>query len=161
MIWAYARDNALPGASRLVRLSSGQRVPIVAVGLTTALGAALFLLSSFASNVYMLMVNFTVGGFFIAFLFPLFGNALTRLRGSWTPGQFDLGRGGTLVGVVALLWAAFEFINISWPRPVNTARWLDWSVWIAMALLGALGTAIYLSLRNRIVAASTIDEEGL
>jgi len=157
VIWAYARDNALPGASRLARLSTGQKVPTVALSITTILGALLFLLSNLASDVYLLMVNFTVGGFFIAFLFPLLGNVVTRLRGNWESGAFDLGRAGTALGLIALLWAAFEFLNISWPRPVNTVRWLDWSVWIGLAVLAGLGTAIYLSLRGKIVAAS-VDE---
>jgi amino acid transporter len=129
VIWAYGRDRALPGARHLARLSSSQKVPTMAIGITTLIGTALFLLSNIASNVYLLMVNFTVGGFFIAFLFPLFGNVVTRLRGAWRPGPFDLGRLGTPIGIVALMWAAFEFLNISWPRPTNTARWLDWSVW--------------------------------
>lgn len=161
VIWAYARDNALPGATQLARLSAGQKVPVVAIGLTTVLGGALFLLSNLASDVYLLMVNFTVGGFFIAFLFPLFGNVVNRLRGTWQSGPFDLGRAGSAVGLIALVWVTFEFLNISWPRPVNAARWLDWSVWIALAVLAALGAAIYRSLRGRIVAATTIDQEGL
>jgi amino acid transporter len=157
VIWAYARDNALPGAARLSRLSSGQKVPTVALALTTVIGAALFLLSNLANDVYLLMVNFTVGGFFIAFLFPLFGNVVTRVRGTWQPGPFDTGRAGTVLGLIALVWAAFEFLNISWPRPVNTVRWLDWSVWIGLGVLAAFGSAIYLGLRGKIVAASVDD----
>jgi amino acid transporter len=158
VIWAFSRDRALPCAHQLARLSIAQRVPTLAIGITTAIGAALFLLSDIATNIYMLMVNFTVGGFFIAFLFPLSGNALTRLRGRWHPGPFDLGRWGVPVGVIASIWAAFEFLNISWPRPVNSARWLDWSVWIAMGFLAVIGTAIYLSVRRRIVPIAEIDE---
>jgi amino acid transporter len=159
VIWAYSRDGALPGATSLARLSAAQKVPTVAICVTTLIGATLFLLSTVASNVYSLMVNFTVGGFFVAFLFPLVGNVIARLRGRWRPGVFDLGRAGTAVGVVALVWAAFEFLNISWPRPVNAHRWLDWSVWIAIAIFAALGAAIYLSLRDRIISAGVIERE--
>jgi amino acid transporter len=159
VIWAYSRDGALPGAHSLARLSAAQKVPIVAICVTTLIGATLFLLSTVASNVYSLMVNFTFGGFFVAFLFPLLGNVIARMRGRWRPGVFDLGRAGTALGVVALMWATFEFLNISWPRPVNAHRWLDWSVWIAIAIFAALGAAIYLSLRDRIISAGVIERE--
>ncbi len=106
VIWAYGRDRALPGAEKLARLSTGQKLPTLAICITTVIGAALFLLSDLANNVYLLMVNFTVGGFFIAFLFPLFGYVWVRLRRTWRPGAFDLGRFGPVVGLVALVWAS-------------------------------------------------------
>ncbi|HSN06900.1 MAG TPA: amino acid permease, partial [Candidatus Angelobacter sp.] len=124
-------------------------------------GALLFLLSNLSPNIYLLMVNFTTGGFFLAFLFPLVGALVVQLRGTWRPGPFTLGRGSLLVTVLAVVWAAFEFLNISWPRAVNADRYLDWSVWIAVAVLGVLGAAIFTSVRSRIVTAALIDEEEL
>jgi amino acid transporter len=107
------------------------------------------------------MVNFTTGGFFIAFLFPLVGFLVLQLRGRWTPGPWTLGKGSLLVSVLAVIWAAFEFLNISWPRPVNADRYLDWSVWIAVVVLGIIGALIYASIRSRVVDASVIDDEEL
>ena len=60
-----------------------------------------------------------------------------------------------------MIWATFEFLNISWPREVNADRYLDWSVWIAVAVLGVIGAAIFASVRSRILAATVIDEEEL
>jgi amino acid transporter len=161
VIWAYARDGALPGARALTRLSKVQKQPVVAIMVTTVVGALLFLLSNLSPDIYLLMVNFTTGGFFLAFLFPLVGALVVQLRGTWRPGPFTLGRGSLLVTVLAVIWAAFEFLNISWPRPVNAERWLDWSVWIAVAVLGVLGALIFASVRSRIVTASIIDQEEL
>ncbi len=161
VIWAYARDGALPGARALTRLSKVQKQPVVALTVTTVVGALLFLLSNLSPNIYLLMVNFTTGGFFLAFLFPLVGALVVQLRGTWRPGPFTLGRGSLLVTALAVAWAAFEFLNISWPREVNADRYLDWSVWIAVAVLGALGVLIFASVRSRIVTASLIDEEEL
>jgi hypothetical protein len=64
------------------------------------------------------------------------------------------------VTVLAVVWAAFEFLNISWPRTVYDS-YLDWSVWIAVAVLGVLGALIFASVRSRIVTASIIDQEEL
>ena len=161
VIWAYARDEALPASHLLARLSKGQKQPVIAITVTTVIGAALFLLSNASPNIYLLMVNFTTGGFFLAFLFPLVGALVVQLRGTWRPGPFTLGRGSLLVTVLAVVWAAFEFLNISWPRPVNADRYLDWSVWIAVAVLGAVGLAIFGAVRSRILAAKVIDAEEL
>ncbi len=161
VIWAYARDNALPGSSWLVKLSSGQKQPVNAILVTTVVGAALFLLSNLSPNIYLLMVNFTTGGFFIAFLFPLVGFLVVQLRGKWTPGPWTLGSASLIVTILAVAWALFEFLNISWPRPVNADRYLDWSVWIAVVGLGIIGAVIYGSVRARVVDASVIDDEEL
>ncbi len=38
------------------------------------------------------MVNFTTGGFYLAFLFALVGALVVQARGQWRPGPFTLGR---------------------------------------------------------------------
>lgn len=161
IIWSYARDGALPLARPLARLSRAQRLPVTSLLVTTVLGAALFLLSNLAVNVYTLMVNFTVGGFFLAFLFPLVGALVVQFRGRWRPGPFTLGSGSLAVTLVATGWAAFEFLNISWPRPVAAQVYLNWSVWIAIAILGVVGVLIFSSVRSRILASAAVEDVEL
>jgi amino acid transporter len=161
VIWSYARDGALPGSHVLSRLSTGARLPTSAILVTTVIGAALFLLSNVATNIYTLMVNFTTGGFYLAFLFPLVGVLVVQLRGRWRPGPFTLGRLALPVSAVATLWALFEFLNISWPRPAYPQRFLDWSVWIVIAVLGVAGVGVFLSVRPRILDARLIEDEEL
>ena len=38
-------------------------------------------------------------------------------------------------------------------------RWLDWSVWIVVGVLGLVGVAIFASVRPRILDARVIDAE--
>lgn len=160
VIWSYARDGALPGSGALGRLSAAQRIPVNAIFVTTVIGMALLLLSRVAENVYTIMVNFTSGGFYLAFLFPLVGFLFALGRGAWRDGPFTLGRLTPVIAVIATVWAVFQFLNIAWPRPVYVdQRYLDWSVWLAVVVLGALGAGIYLSVRGRLVATSVIDAE--
>ncbi|BBY74447.1 amino acid permease [Mycolicibacterium parafortuitum] len=152
VIWAYARDGALPAAATLVQLRGKARIPVVAILVTTVIGAALFLLSIVAGDIYSLMVNFTAGGFYLAFLFPLVGFLVVLLRKAWKPGAFSL-RGATMpVAVVAVVWAVLQFLNIAWPRVAFEQRYLDWSVWIGVAVLGVIGAALYASVKSRISA---------
>lgn len=131
---------------------------MVAIGVTTVIGAALFLLSIVAGDVYSLMVNFTAGGFYLAFLFPLIGFLVVLVRRAWTPANFSLGRATLPVAVVAVLWAVLQFLNIAWPRAAFEQRYLDWSVWIGIAVLLVLGTAILATVRSRIVEAAVIED---
>ncbi|MGV9797510.1 APC family permease [Mycobacterium sp. NPDC003449] len=158
VIWAYARDGALPAADVLARLRGTARIPVVAILITTVVGGGLFLLSIVAGDVYSLMVNFTAGGFYLAFLFPLIGFLVVLLRRAWTPARFSLGRATRPVAAVAMVWAVLQFLNIAWPRPAFEQRYLDWSVWIGVAVLGVIGLAILRSVRHRIVGTAVIDD---
>lgn len=160
VIWSYARDHALPGSGVLSRLSHEQKQPVAALLVTAVVGAALFALSLVATNVYSVMVFFTSGGFYASFLFPLVGALYARyVAHTWSPGPWTLGRAGRAVGVVAAVWAGAQFLNIAWPRPVNTSRWLDWAFWIMVSVLGAVGVAIYASVRRRMTLAPVeVDE---
>ena len=160
IIWAFARDKALPASKALSILSRKQKQPIVSLFIATAIGAIMMILSQTTPNFYTLMINFTTGGFFLAFLFPLAGAVLSKVRGDWLPGPFNFGRASKALSFIALLWALFMFLNISWPRHVySNARYLDFSVWIASIGLLIVGLVISTSLRNRmtLVAIEDID----
>jgi amino acid transporter len=159
LIWAFARDRALPGSRVLSGLSTSQRLPRAALLVTTVLGAVLFLLSNVATNVYTIMVNFSSGGFFLAFLFPLVGFLIVQLRRRWQPGPFSLGRGSQVLTAIATVWVLLEFLNISWPRRVYPQRYLDWSEWIMIGVLGVVGLIVYASIRSDIVSAAVIDRD--
>ena len=150
VIWSYARDRALPFPRSLARLTRGQKQPVTALAVATAIGSLMILASQQAPDFYTLMLNFTSGGFYLAFLFPLVGNVAARLRGGWTPGPFSFGRWSTPLAVVALVWALFQFVNIAWPRDFYPdAPFLNWSVALAVVGLAVLGAAIHLRVRSR------------
>lgn len=165
LIWAKARDGAMPFSKSLAKLSKNQKQPVVPLLITTVIGTLLFLLSNVATDLYTLMVNFTSGGFYLSFLFPVAAFALAVLGRKWKPGPFTLGKFTGLISVVALLWVLFELINIAWPRPAFDNPWLDWSVIIGAVGLTIVGILVYLRLRNNIVSGDTavakmIEEEN-
>lgn len=158
LIWSYARDRALPAPHLLAKLTKGQKQPVFALLVATTVGTAIIVVSQLAPDFYTLMLNFTSGGFYLAFLFPLVANLAIRARGDWTPGPFTLGRWSMAVTVAAVLWAAFQFVNIAWPRNFYPdAPFLNWSVALAVVGLGVVGTGIYLSLRTDITTFPTFE----
>jgi len=161
IIWSYARDHALPASPSLRKLTKGQKQPFVALGLATAVGSAIILFSQLAPDFYTLLLNFTSGGFYLAFLFPLIGNLVVRFRGDWQPGPFSFGRWGTPLAVVATVWAAFQFLNIAWPRDFYPdTPFLNWSVALAVLGLAVIGGAMYLSVRNKMVTVTASDVDN-
>ncbi|TDC98061.1 amino acid permease [Actinomadura sp. 7K507] len=149
VIWASARDRALPGSGVLGRLAGAERLPVPAI-LLTAAGAAFFVLLS-GSTLYSVLVNFTTIGFYIAFGLPVWGAALLHLRGGWRPGSFSLGRFSAPVTYVAAVWLAVQTINIIWPRDTGDAWYIEWSMVITLTAVGLAGAALYLGYaRHRI-----------
>jgi amino acid transporter len=157
IIWSYARDRALPAAPVLAKLTRGQKQPVFALITATTVGSVIILVSQLAPNFYTLMLNFTSGGFYLAFLFPLVGLLVIRLRGRWQPGPFSFGRLGLPLSVVAVLWATFEFANIAWPRKVYPQAYLDWSIVLAVLGLAVVGALVYLSVRAKITTFPTFE----
>lgn len=150
MIWAAARDGGLPKSGALAKLSATRRQPVAAILVTTVIGSALFLLSNIAQDIYTIMVNFTSGGFFLSFLFPLFGFAVVLIRRRWTPNVFSLGRATVPIAFVALVWATLQFINISWPREVYPQAYLNWSIVIGIGAIAVIGVIVYVTVRASI-----------
>lgn len=143
IIWSFARNGALPGSKFLVRLSPGRRQPVNALLLTTAIGAALLLLSNVASDIYALMLNLTAGSFFLAFLFPLIGALVIQARGQLRGGVFSLGRATFPITVAAVLWTILELVNIAWPRKIYPEWYLNWSIPIGIFFLAMAGLVVF------------------
>jgi amino acid transporter len=157
VIWAFARDRALPASGWLSRLSEREGIPTRAVVVTAVLPLPIFLLTG--SQVYGVLVGYTIGGWYLTFGMVLLAALIARRRGTWEVGPFTLGRWSLTVGIAALTWAVFETINVAWPREaVSGPDWyLQWAVVLVVALLAVIGWIVYSSVRHQIVP---YDEEA-
>lgn len=149
MVFALARDHALPMAARLRRLRVSDQMPVSAIVLV-AIAAGVILLTSLIGNVYNTLIGFTVGGFFVTFMLVLCSLVWARARRRWTPGPFSLGALGWPITIIACAWTIFEFVNIAWPRTPEAPWFVNWAVPLMIALLALIGLAIYARLRTRI-----------
>jgi amino acid transporter len=148
-VWGSARDGALPGSRVLDKLAGAERLPVYATALTGLVAAVMVLLSG--SELYGVLVNFTTIGFYIAFGVPVLGAALSRLRGTWTPGRFTLGRWGAPITYLASIWIVAQTVNIAWPRQTPGTPWyITWSMVITPVGLAIVGAVVYLSRRRQI-----------
>lgn len=156
VIWAFARDGALPGSALLARLEGEDRMPANAIICSGLLAAAIFLISS--THLYAMLVTFTTAGFYVAFGFPVLAAAWVLLRGRWQPTPFHLGSASAPVVLAAAAWIVFQTMNVAWPR-ADSAPWYEaWSVVLMIAVLGALGVVVRRFLDRG--AQATADEKA-
>lgn len=140
-IYSVARDGVLPGSQYLSRVNRRQ-VPIGAVVTVTLTGWACLLLGLNSAAIGSL-IAFGTAGIYVAFLLVAVGALTARLRGTWVPaGKLQLGRFGLVCNVLAVLWLAFETVNIAWPRQAIAPPDAPWyQVWAAPLLLVVIGVA--------------------
>jgi amino acid transporter len=147
LIYSYARDGALPGATWL-RAVSAQRVPANAVLFSGVVALAATLASGIdigAVNANALLVSYAVAGIYLAFQAVVIARLWAGAHG-WEPaGGFSLGRAGKPVAIGALVYGVGMLVNLCWPRPADAiVGWLTPIAALLVVVPGAL-----LALRQR------------
>lgn len=148
VIWAFGRDRQLPRADWLCRLSGNDHLPVNAILLTGVLSTTLFLLSF--TNLYPILLNFTISGFYIAFAFPLVATCLHVLNGRWRNGPFSLGPLSKPLIFLATTWVLFETLNIAWPRSPDIPWYENWAVLLMVTFLGIAGGLLKLCMGRNV-----------
>jgi amino acid transporter len=141
-IYSIARDGMLP-ASRALSTVNARGAPTGAIAATTVVGCAGLLLGLHSAAVGSL-IAFGTAAIYVAFLLVAAAALAARVRGTWTPaGRIQLGRTGTAINGLAVLWLAFETVNIAWPRtslaPPGAPAYQVWAAPIVLAVIAAGG----------------------
>ncbi|MGX7826535.1 APC family permease [Actinokineospora sp. 24-640] len=148
VVFAMARDRALPKARTLVRITPGG-VPRNAL-LVTSTASAVILVVAVLTGVYDILIGMSTAGFYLAFLMTVAMALVARLKGRWEPMGFSLGRAwGMVLNVAAVCWLAFELVNICWPR-LGDAPWqVRWGSLLMIGLVAVTGAVMLRILRVR------------
>ena len=90
------------------------------------------------------LIAFGTAAIYVSFLMVATAALIARLRGSWSPaGHVQLGRLGLAINIAAVIWLAFETINIAWPRsslaPPGAPFYQVWAAPLALLLVAASG----------------------
>jgi amino acid permease (GABA permease) len=114
MIYAFARDGALPGSKYWHKINKRTRTPTDSIWLA-AIGAFVLGLPYLYSPVaYFAVTSIAVIGLYIAYVIPVF----LRLRNpeGFHPGPWTLGAKGKVIGWIAVLWVVFIAILFMLPQ---------------------------------------------
>ncbi|MGW0732343.1 APC family permease [Streptomyces sp. NPDC002851] len=139
-LYSLARDGVFPFSNQ-VRKVNKRKAPIGGLIASTLVSGTALLLGLNATAIGSLIAFGTAATFLPFFLVSL-AALIARLRGSWIPsGHIQQGKRGTFLNVLAVLWTAFEVVNVCWPREILAPPGAPWyQVWS-----GVLGTVVILA----------------
>lgn len=143
LVFAMARDNALPGSVLLARVDPRRRTPVAPAVLIGVLAVLILVVNIGTPEIFTAVTSVAVILIYLAYLLVTVPLLLRRLRGRWPTADaparhFSLGRLGLPVNVVAVLWGAAMTVNLAWPR---TEVYGDGPLrWIALIVVAAVVT---------------------
>jgi amino acid transporter len=116
----------------------------------TTVVAWLGLLLGLESTAIGSLITFGTPAIYVGFLLVAVAALVARVRGTWTPcGTVRLGRAGVVLNVLAVVWLAFESVNVAWPRaslaPPGAPWYHVWAAPIVLVFIAASGL-LYLAL---------------
>jgi amino acid transporter len=118
-IYAFARDAGMPGSNIWKRVSSTHSTPAPAIWLCIVVA----FLATISSGTYAVVTSISVIGLYFSYIIPVYLG--WRLRGTVSEAQrgpWHLGRFGSAVNLVAILWVVFIAIILSIPDNMRAGK---------------------------------------
>ncbi|CAM5732170.1 Amino acid permease OS=Streptomyces alboniger OX=132473 GN=CP975_01110 PE=4 SV=1 [Streptomyces alboniger] len=152
LTFAMARDNNLPGSSKLAKVSPRFQTPVLPAVIIGVLAVAILVVNIRQPQIFTVVTSIGIIMIYLAYLGVTAPMLVARLRGKWQPagdGKFSLGRWGLLVNIVAVVWGTAMTINLIWPRAevYNAAApfhwYLRWGAVLFVAVIMGGGFAYY------------------
>jgi len=114
--WAFARDDAIPGAKLFAIVNKRLGVPVYALILTTVVQMLLGLINLGSSSAFTAFVSVGVIALAVSYAIPIAISLLWNKRKEVSHARWNCGRIiGPIVNVVALGWISFEVVLFSMP----------------------------------------------
>ncbi|MFE7131889.1 APC family permease [Streptomyces sp. NPDC057638] len=157
MMFAMARDNNLPAARLLSRVSPRFRTPVAPAVLIGVVGVLILLLNVNQPQIFSVVTSIAIIMIYLAYLLVTVPMLIQRLRGTWVAaeGRFSLGRWGLPVNAVAVLWGVAMSVNLAWPRAevynaTGEQHWyLRWGAFLFIGAVAVGGFAYYWFVQRR------------
>jgi amino acid transporter len=135
VIWAFARDDGLPGSGLWRRVSRKHLTPAPAIWLC----AIAAFLAAIYSGAYAVVTSISTIGLYISYIIPVLLFVYLRARRrALTRGPWNLGRFGGVINVIAILWVIFLSIILSLPDRMRAGKSI-----VAVTILLALWYGLF------------------
>ena len=118
-IYAFARDGGMPGSSIWKQVSPSYATPAPAIWLCVVVA----FLATTSSGTYAVVTSVSVIGLYFSYIIPVYlawrvrGTALEPARGPW-----HLGRFGSVINLIAILWVVFITVILSIPDGMRAGK---------------------------------------
>jgi amino acid transporter len=150
LIFGMARDNQLPFAGALSRVSPRTGVPITAALVAAIVPVLIMLIGLGNTKLFQAVVSIALILVYLAYLCVTVPTLRRRLRG-WPAvetaprGSVNLGKWGLPVNVIAVVWGAAMAVNLGWPRAefFGGAWYQQYVACFMIPAVAAVGLAYY------------------
>ncbi|MYV90182.1 amino acid permease, partial [Streptomyces sp. SID1034] len=144
LAFAMSRDNNLPAASLMAKVSPRFQTPVLPAVVIGVLALVILLVNIRQPQIFSVVTSIGIIMIYVAYLLVTLPMLIARLRGKWTPagdGKFSLGRWGLPVNILGVLWGGAMTLNLAWPRAevYNATAPYHWYLrWGAFLFVGAV-----------------------
>jgi amino acid transporter len=169
MVYAFARDGAMPMSKRLHSLNKKTQSPVFAVWFNVVVAGLLGILFMVNSTAYTAIVSVNTIGSQLSYLVPIVLR-ITTSRKTFVPGPWSLGVFSVPLGAISSLWLLFTCVLFICPTvaPI-TAENMNYAILPFVVIMGASTLYYYLFARKwftgpvRVVDGQTVilEEEDL
>jgi len=147
VVFAFARDNALPGSRWWKKMNPHTQTPVNAVWFVMFFAAICGLLG-FSAAALSSLAGASVIGLYVSYATPIFLR-ITSGRNAISPGYFTLGRWYMPIGIVAVSWVAFIVVLLFFPSAQATsAQGMNYAVVIILGVFAFASISWILSARK-------------
>ena len=118
-IYAFARDQGMPGSAVWKRVSGKYSTPAPAIWLCVVVAFA----ATISSGTYAVVTSVSVIGLYFSYIIPVYLAWRRRGTASAAPqGPWHLGRFGSAINLVAILWVIFITVILSIPDNMRAGK---------------------------------------
>ena len=146
LMFAMARDNALPAGAVLAKIDPKRKTPVVPAIVIGVASVLILVVNIGTPEIFTAVTSVAVIMIYVAYVLVTGPLLIKRLRGEWPDadgkrsGYFSLGRWGLPVNIIAVLWGAGMALNLAWPREaVYGSGALRWIAFIFIGAIVAIG----------------------
>lgn len=142
--WAFARDDAIPGAKIWAKVDKRLGVPVNALVLVTVIQMLLGLINIGSTSAFTAFISVGVQALALSYGIPI-AISLFTMRKEVNRARWNFGKiFGPIVNVIALAWIGFELVLFSMPSALPvTAVTMNYSS-VVLVGFGAIAAAWYL-----------------
>ncbi|MHB8891241.1 MAG: amino acid permease [Candidatus Limnocylindrales bacterium] len=147
MIYAFARDGAVPASNFWHRINPRTRTPTNSIWLAAAGAFILGVPYLWSPVAYFAITSIAVIGLYVAYVAPVF--LRVRAGDRFKAGPWTLGRWGRPVGIVATIWVAIIFVLFMLPQylPINASTF-NYTPVVFLVVLGGASLWYFVSAKN-------------
>ncbi|MGV9827391.1 MULTISPECIES: APC family permease [unclassified Gordonia (in: high G+C Gram-positive bacteria)] len=157
LMFAMARDNALPFGEHLAKVDTKRQTPVIPAFVIGILAVLILVINIDQPKIFTVLTSIAIIMIYLAYLMVTAPMLLKRFRGQWPPadlapgGYFTMGRWGTFVNVVAVVWGIAMALNLAWPRAAvyGTPWYNTWGAFVYIGVILGLGLLWYFTVGRR------------